>query len=179
MRTLTIFSILLLIFLSACEENFPEARSRCDVPPELSIAGNMGISHYLSLDRAKACASSTNRKMLVMFTGYNSVAVSGQEWKVLRTDRVRKLIDEQYVLVVLYTDDKDSLAVPEVGRRADNSECTVYTVGQKNALLEESWCHQNAQPLYVTLDTGLNVIAMTGYTKDSIAFEQMLRNAIQ
>lgn len=37
---------------------------------------------------------------------------------------------------------------------------------------------QNAQPLYAALDTNLAVLGISGYSKDSVAFEQLLRKSI-
>lgn len=169
------------ILILTCCKNKHERLPVCMVPPtfaEYGDAGSYGITYYTDIDKAKECSASTGRKILLLFTGYASMSTPGQEWNILRTQDVRDLIDDQFVLVVLYVDDKTKLAVVDSVDLGEGM-MVIETVGQKNSALEVQRFNQNSQPLYALVDTALNPIApVLGYTTDSVEFTKMLESVL-
>lgn len=148
------------------------------IPPDITGSGMCGITHYTDLDKAKECSASTGRKILLVFTGYSFLAETGMEWEILRTENVRELIDDQFILVLLYVDDKTEIPVTDsmIGR---DGVYPIATIGDRNSALQSRNFEQNAQPYYVVVDTALNEIAPgMSYTRDSVAFAEMLESVL-
>jgi thioredoxin-related protein len=178
------FVLMVILFgANACYTGFPEPKSACTVSPptdsDYGSAGQNGMTYYSSLDSAVKCAAVTGRKILVMFTGYNCLSDPEVVWEILREDDNRKLITEQYVFVVLYVDDKDSLKQFELAQISEVDSDTVFTVGQKNSALERYRCNQNSQPLYAIFDASLNLVGQMGFSRDPDEMESMLRRSIE
>lgn len=174
------FSLLALI---SCDGPYREPLPRCSISPGINEYGNggkYGITYYTELEKAKQCAASTGRNMLVMFTYYKYMACEGSDWRILRKSNVRELIDEQFVLVVLYVDDDAPLDVPEYFE-AQGDSVSVSTVGQKNSAILAERFNSNGSPFYVVIDTSFTPLAPgLGYVKeDSVVFEEMLQSALR
>lgn len=180
MKIACAFSLLALI---SCDGPYREPLPRCSVSPginEWGTQGIYGITCYIDIDKAKNCAASTGRKILVMFTAYSGMAVPGMDWEILRRANVRKLIDGQFVLLVLYVDDKTLIEVTDSVEVGD-STYAINTIGKSNAVLQAELFTTNSQPFYVVVDASMNPLAPGfGYVKDdSIAFEEMLQSALR
>lgn len=101
----------------------------------------------LALDYAKK----QGKPLLVDFTGWSCVNCRRMEANVWVDPRVLKRLEEDFVLVSLYVDDKEELPAEEQYK----SEITgkkVRTVGNKWSDLQTSRFKTNSQPYYVILD---------------------------
>lgn len=176
------FVLFVFSSLGSCDSKYPKAKPVCMVSPDLQQWGNpgdYGITYYTDLDKAKECSASTGRKILLMFTFYTANSNIGHEWKILRTENVRRLINDQFVFVVLYVDDPTKLEVVD-SIVLQHGKIAIKTEGMRNSALEELNFHQNSQPLYAVVDTSLHeIVPIMGYTKDSLAFEEMLLNSLK
>jgi thiol:disulfide interchange protein DsbD len=166
--------------MGACHGT-PEALPEC--PALLAPQYPYGDSHtygfqvHHEVETAIACSKETGRPILIMFTGYNNMAVPGLEWKVLQTERVCRLIKNNFVLVVLYVDEETPLDVVDSSRKYG----LINTVGKRNSLFEAERYNQNSQPLYVVVDTALNtIVPKMGYTReeDADSFAEILEDAL-
>lgn len=93
-----------------------------------------------------------NRKpVMIDFTGYGCVNCRKMELSVWTDPKVNKLLNEDYVLITLYVDDKAKLPEP-VKVTENGTERTLRTVGDKWSYLQRSKFGANAQPFYVLLD---------------------------
>ena len=93
-----------------------------------------------------------NRKpVMIDFTGYGCVNCRKMELSVWTDPIVNKLLNEDYVLITLYVDDKAKLPEP-VKVTENGTERTLRTVGDKWSYLQRSKFGANAQPFYVLLD---------------------------
>ena len=174
-------TVLIPVFLLACSsprEHLPV----CQVDPPIDSYGNpgkYGMTFYTDVEAAKQCASSTGRKILLMFMGYATAAVEGQEWKILRETEVREIIDDQFILVVLYVDNPALIPVTDSSETGD-SLYPVQTIGSRWSALQVRNFETNSQPYYVVTDTSLKAIVPgLGYTKDAEVFSEMLSTSLE
>lgn len=97
-------------------------------------------------------AKTMNKPVVIDFTGFGCVNCRKMEVAVWTDPRVRDLLNNDYVLISLYVDDKTPLKeayeVTENGRTRK-----IKTVGDKWSYLQRYKFGANAQPFYVILDT--------------------------
>lgn len=90
----------------------------------------------------------TGKPVLIDFTGYGCVNCRKMEAAVWTDPRVSDIINNDYILVSLFVDDKTTLS--ETVRINDNgTEVRIRTVGDKWSLLQRHKFGANAQPFYV------------------------------
>ncbi|MCQ2203484.1 MAG: thioredoxin family protein [Bacteroidales bacterium] len=111
-------------------------------------AKQAGAKHYRDLDEAMDEARKSGKPVLVDFTGWGCVNCREMEQKVLNNQEVAEKIDEEYVFVSLYVDDKTSLGE----KKTMDDGSVLRTVGDKWSYLQRSRFGVNAQPYYVKLN---------------------------
>ncbi len=97
-----------------------------------------------------AYAKKVNKPVLIDFTGHACVNCRKMEANVWPDKEVYKLINEEYVLIQLYVDDKTDLAAQDVVVNAKGKSLT--TIGKKWSDLQASKFNSNSQPFYVLID---------------------------
>jgi thiol:disulfide interchange protein DsbD len=108
-----------------------------------------------------------NRKpVMIDFTGYGCVNCREMEAAVWSDPRVKRIIDNNYVLISLYVDDKTKLdQVIEITENGKTRK--LRTVGDKWSYLQRHKFGSNAQPFYVLLDNdGMPVAPPRSYDKN-------------
>ncbi|MHB9056145.1 MAG: protein-disulfide reductase DsbD family protein [Paludibacteraceae bacterium] len=96
-------------------------------------------------------AVSVNKPVLIDFTGFGCVNCRKMEGAVWTDPRVRDLLNNDYVLISLYVDDKSPLEKPfEVTENGRIRK--IKTIGDKWSYLQRYKFGANAQPFYVILD---------------------------
>jgi thiol:disulfide interchange protein len=109
------------------------------------------LSCFHDYDLALNYARSQNKPLLVDFTGWSCVNCRKMEDKVWIDPRVLNRLENDYVLVSLYVDDKTTLpeneqyVSPVTGKK-------VKTIGNKWSDFQISRFQSSTQPLYVLLD---------------------------
>ncbi len=89
--------------------------------------------------------------VVVDFSGYGCVNCRKMEASVWTHPKVKDLLENKFVLITLFVDDKKEL--PESYQIEENGKLrTVRTVGDKWSYLQRSKFGANAQPFYVMLD---------------------------
>ncbi len=109
------------------------------------------FKEYHDYDEGMAYAAEHNKPVLLDFSGYACVNCRKMEGAVFDTEEVRKVIEDNYVLIKLMVDEKAALDKPfEV---VENGEkVLITTVGEKWAYLQRHKFNINSQPYYVLLD---------------------------
>lgn len=106
---------------------------------------------YNDYDIGMKAARLQQKPALIDFSGYGCVNCRKMEHAVWQDPRVRKLIQEKYILITLMVDDKTPLpekyAIKEYGKTR-----TIRTVGDRWSYLQRHKFGANAQPFYVLLD---------------------------
>ncbi len=96
-------------------------------------------------------AKKKNRPMLLDFTGHGCVNCRDIESRVWSDDRVREFLNNKYVLLSLYVDDKTVL--PESAWYTSTYDSKIKrTIGRQNADFQITRFNNNAQPFYVVID---------------------------
>lgn len=102
-------------------------------------------------DAGMAYARKAGKPVMVDFSGYACVNCRKMEGSVFDTEKVRKTIEDDYVLIKLMVDDKTRLPEPlRVEEYGDT--ITLSTVGDKWSYLQRHKFGINSQPFYVLLD---------------------------
>jgi len=135
------------------------------------------LNCYFDLDRGLAAAKRENKPILLDFTGWSCVNCRKMEDFVWSDPRVWKVINNDYILVSLYVDDKTSL--PKEFRVSKYTGNKVPTVGKLWSDFQRSRYQVNSQPYYVLLDHQLNELAdPIGYTPDVDQYLQFLKDGL-
>lgn len=125
-----------------------------------------GLDAFYDYDQALEYAKTVNKPVLLDFTGWSCVNCRKMEESVWPDPRVLKRLNEDYVLVSLYVDDRTSL-IPDEQYVSSFSGKRINTVGRKWSDLQQSRFGVNAQPYYVILDTeGNQLIPAQAYNED-------------
>jgi thiol:disulfide interchange protein DsbD len=125
-----------------------------------------GLEGYFDYGEALACAKEIKKPVLVDFVGHTCSNCKKMYSEVWSDPRVIRLLQEKFIVVALYTDDKTKLA------EADWVTSTVdgkvkNTIGKLNQDLQVSRFNSNALPLYAIVDGNGNNLAKSYYTYDS------------
>jgi thiol:disulfide interchange protein len=119
-----------------------------------------------------AYAKEKNKPILLDFTGYGCVNCRKTEEHIWSKEMIRKKINEDFVLISLYVDDKVTL---ETMLKSAVTNQRIRTVGQKWTDFQIANFEQNSQPLYVIVSPDEQVLTLPrGYDPDVEAYESFL-----
>lgn len=125
-------------------------------------------------------ARAKGKPVLVDFTGYGCVNCRKMEAAVWEDDRVRSLLDNDFVLISLYVDDKTPLPKPVNVTLPGGKTMRLRTVGDKWSFLQQVKFGALVQPFYVALDAGGNALSPSrSYDEDVKAYISFLKKALQ
>lgn len=129
-------------------------------------------------DKALQLARTQHKPLLIDFTGWACVNCRKMEEQVWTQSRVQEIINEKYILVSLYVDDRKVLPGAEQLRYKTNEgeEKQIRTVGDKWAAFQAENFSQVTQPLYVVLSPDEKLLNHpVGYMPDARDYEEWLR----
>ncbi len=121
---------------------------------------------YKDYEQGMAYAKQVGKPVMIDFTGFGCVNCRKMEGAVWSDPRVSDIIQNDYVLIQLYVDDKTPL--PEPMTVTENGQThKLRTVGDKWSYLQRSKFGANAQPFYVLLDNeGMPLNKSYSYDED-------------
>ena len=125
-------------------------------PPMMTQDFNLAKSEniepqYKDFEQGMQAAIAAGKPVMIDFTGFGCVNCRKMEAAVWTDDRVKDLINNDYVLIQLFVDDKTPLPEPiEVTQNGQTRK--LRTVGDKWSYLQSSKFGAQAQPFYVLLD---------------------------
>lgn len=136
---------------------------------------------YTDYDLGMAAARQQNKPVMVDFTGFGCVNCRKMEAAVWTDPAVRSLLNEKYVLISLYVDDKTSLPEPIEVTDVDGTKRKLRTIGDKWSYLERTKIGANTQPFYVLLDpkTGKPLNTLRSYDEDVQQYIQFLEEGLK
>ena len=118
---------------------------------DFNLYDNEVRADFTDFDAGMAYAKQQGKPVMVDFTGYGCVNCRKMELAVWSDQKVADIMQDDYVLISLYVDEKAKL--PEPIKVVENGqERTLRTVGDKWSYLQRSKFGANAQPFYVLLD---------------------------
>lgn len=133
-----------------------------------------GVEAFFDYEEGLAAAKKLNKPLMIDFTGHSCANCRKMEQEVLTDPEVTRRLQHDFVVVSLYVDDKKRL--PEEERytsKRDGSK--IKELGQKNLDFEITLTGNNAQPLYIFVDTDGKILRDAGgYNSDIKRFINIL-----
>ena len=121
---------------------------------------------FKDFEQGMAYAKEQGKPVIIDFTGFGCVNCRKMEAAVWTDQEVARRLNDDYVLISLYVDDKTPLAEPMEVEVAGQKR-TLYTVGDKWSHLQATKFGANTQPFYVLLDTdGKPIAPSRSYNED-------------
>ena len=137
-------------------------------------------ARFTDYDRGMAAARAEGKPVMVDFTGFGCVNCRKMEAAVWTDPKVQELINNEYVLISLFVDDKTPLPQPiEVSENGQRR--TLRTVGDRWSYLERVKIGANTQPFYLLLDpaTGKPLNGLRSYDEDIAAYVDFLKTGLK
>ncbi|MCY6330379.1 thioredoxin family protein [Bacteroides fragilis] len=120
-----------------------------------------------------------NKPVMLDFTGYGCVNCRKMELAVWTDPKVSSIINNDYVLITLYVDNKTPLTEP-VKITENGTERTLRTVGDKWSYLQRVKFGANAQPFYVLIDNeGKPLNKSYAYDEDISKYIDFLQTGLE
>ena len=139
----------------------------------------LGLNCFHDLEEGIAYAKENNKPILIDFTGYACVNCRKMEEHVWPKDEIFNIINQEYVLVSLYVDDKEALQLDEQYISATTGQ-KVRTIGNKWSDLQSSQFGTNAQPYYVLIAPDGKVLNQPrAYTPDVDEYKGFLECGLE
>ncbi len=138
------------------------------------------LQGFFDYNQALDFAKKSNKPVLLDFTGHGCVNCRDIESRVWPDARVRDYLNNKYVLLSLYVDDKTELTAS--GWYTSKYDSKVKkTIGKQNADFQITRFNNNAQPFYVILDPFSEKIIYKpwGYELDVENYLSHLENGIK
>ena len=118
---------------------------------DFNLYKNEVHAKFNDFDAGMEYARQNGKPVMIDFTGYGCVNCRKMELSVWTDPKVSQLLNDDYVLITLYVDEKTKL--PEPIRITENGqERTLRTIGDKWSYLQRTKFGANAQPFYVLID---------------------------
>jgi thiol:disulfide interchange protein len=152
----------------------------CNIPKYSSFLHlPYGLQGYFDYKEGLACAKQQNKPVLLDFKGYACANCKVMEAKVWSDPEVHKLLDENFIIVSLYTDERTKLSESEWIKSNYDGKIK-KTLGQFNENLEIEMFGSNAQPLYSIADAnGRPVVKSIGTELNIQKYISFLKEGIE
>ncbi|MEM6398218.1 MAG: thioredoxin family protein [Bacteroidota bacterium] len=139
-----------------------------------------GINCFKDLDEGLAYAAENNKPVMLDFTGFTCVNCRKMEENVWSERQIRGMLNDDFVLISLYVDDRSELPVEQQERvnRLDGKDGTILLdrVGEKWHYFQQRVYNYNAQPYYALISPdGQTLNPPVAYTPDVDEYEAFLR----
>ncbi|MBK7095795.1 MAG: thioredoxin family protein [Saprospiraceae bacterium] len=133
----------------------------------------LNINCFHDYDEGIAYAKKVNKPVLLDFTGYGCVNCRRMEDNVWSKDQVFRLINDEYVLISLYVDDRKPL---EETYMSTFSNKEIKEVGKKWADFQAIHFETNSQPYYVLSSPDGKILSKpVAYTPDIEQYRMFLQ----
>ncbi len=138
----------------------------------------LGLTGYLSIDEALVEAKKVGKPVFVDISGLACVNCREMEQRVWSDPQVLQLLRDEFVIAVLYTDDKEKL--PESEWVTTKNGKVLKDRGRVNAYYVRERFDVSAQPNYVILDPqGNQITPIRGYNLDINGFVEFLKSGLK
>ena len=138
----------------------------------------LGLNGYFDLDEGLAAAKKAGKPVFVDVTGHGCVNCREMESRVWSAPQVLDMLQNDFVIVALYTDDKQKLDKEEWVTDAETGK--VYKdLGRANSYIARTRWNVNAQPNYVLLSPdGEILVPVRGYDLSVDGFVDFLKSGL-
>ena len=133
---------------------------------------------YKDYEQGMAAAKAEHKPVIIDFTGFGCVNCRKMEAAVWSDPQVADILNNKYILISLYVDDKTPLDTP-IEVVENGKQRTLRTVGDKWSYLQRVKFGANAQPFYVILnEEGHPLAGSRSYDEDIQAYIDFLNKGL-
>ena len=134
---------------------------------------------FTDFDEGMAYAAKQGKPVMVDFTGFGCVNCRKMEAAVWTDAAVADLLNNDYILISLYVDDKTPLTEP-ISVTENGQQRMLRTVGDKWSYLQRTKVGANTQPFYVLLDEkGMPLNGSRSYDEDIAEYVDFLKTGLK
>ena len=146
---------------------------------DFNLYNNEVHARFDDYDLGMEYARQHGKPVMLDFTGYGCVNCRKMELAVWTNPKVSDIINNDYVLITLYVDNKTPLPSP-VKIVENGTERTLRTVGDKWSYLQRVKFGANAQPFYVLIDKeGKPLNKSYSYDEDIPKYIEFLQTGLE
>lgn len=146
---------------------------------DFNLYNNEVHAKFDDYDLGMEYARQHGKPVMLDFTGYGCVNCRKMELAVWTNPKVSDIINNDYVLITLYVDNKTPLPSP-VKIVENDTERTLRTVGDKWSYLQRVKFGANAQPFYVLIDNeGKPLNKSYSYDEDIPKYIEFLQTGLE
>ena len=146
---------------------------------DFNLYNNEVHARFDDYDLGMEYARQHGKPVMLDFTGYGCVNCRKMELAVWTNPKVSDIINNDYVLITLYVDNKTPLPSP-VKVVENGTERTLRTVGDKWSYLQRVKFGANAQPFYVLIDNeGKPLNKSYSYDEDIPKYIEFLQTGLE
>lgn len=134
---------------------------------------------FKDFEAGMAAARLESKPVMIDFTGFGCVNCRKMEAAVWTDAKVADILNNKYVLISLYVDDKTPLPQQMEVTENDGTKRTLRTVGDKWSYLQRYKFGSNTQPFYVLVDdNGKPLTGSRSYDEDINEYVEFLQKGL-
>ena len=141
----------------------------------------LGLECYKDFELGKQAAVNANKPILLDFTGWACVNCRRMEENVWADPAVYELLNERYIIISLYVDDRENLA-PESQfnfQYPDGRIKEINTIGKKWATFQAINFNTASQPFYIQMTSDGELLNTPIQYTDKVTFENWLKQGLE
>jgi len=141
----------------------------------------LGLECYKDFELGKQAAALANKPILLDFTGWACVNCRRMEENVWADPAVYELLNERYIIISLYVDDRETLA-PESQfnfQYPDGRIKEINTIGKKWATFQAINFNTASQPFYIQMSSDGELLNTPIQYTDKVTFENWLKLGLE
>ncbi len=168
------------VVVSILDSQGDEPMSLCENPKYGGILHlPHGLEGYFDYEQGMACAKKLNKPVLLDFKGHACANCKEMENKVWSNPKVLKRLQDDYLIIALYVDDRTKLPEDEWVTSTYDGKAK-KTLGKKYADFQITKYSINSQPYYVLIDTnGETLVEPKGYDLNIDNFIKFLDSGVE
>ncbi|RFN58006.1 protein-disulfide reductase DsbD family protein [Marixanthomonas ophiurae] len=142
----------------------------------------LGLEAYKDLDEGLAVAKASGKPIMIDFTGWACVNCRKMEEQVWSRQDIFETINEDYVLISLYVDDRKELPDDQKFNflKPSGGVKKIKTIGDKWATFQTVNFRNNSQPYYILMDSNFNLLNKpVGYTPNADEYLYWLEEGLK
>lgn len=180
---LALFSLAFAVYMIPGLWGAPLKAVSAFAPPmqtqDFNLYKNEVHAKFNDFDAGMEYARQNHKPVMIDFTGYGCVNCRKMELAVWTDPQISQIMNDDYVLITLYVDEKTSLPEP-IKITENDKERTLRTIGDKWSYLQRSKFGANAQPFYVLLDNeGKPLNSSYSYDEDIAKYKDFLQTGLK
>ncbi len=141
----------------------------------------LGIDCFKDFETGRAFAEAQNKPILLDFTGWACVNCRKMEEHVWSDPEVFRLLNEEFVLISLYIDDRESLPQEDqfMFQYESGRVKAIEEIGEKWGTFQTINFNAASQPYYVLLSPDLYILNSSMQNTDTFTYENWLKEGLK